>query len=114
METAPPSADPQVVDLARMSLPRLMFALLHRRFTGTISLTPPAADAPGRSADVGARRVWFQGGMPIFTDFSSPHDSIGQVLVDLGLIEPAERDRAMAELARLAQPGAPQIGRAHV
>lgn len=108
METAPPSADPQVVDLARMSLPRLMFALLHRRFTGTISLTPAAPDAPGRSADVGARRVWFQGGMPIFTDFSSPHDSIGQVLVDLGLIEPAERDRAMAELARLAQPGAPR------
>ncbi|WP_434420481.1 DUF4388 domain-containing protein [Nannocystis pusilla] len=108
METAPPSADPQVVDLARMSLPRLMFALLHRRFTGTISLTPPAADVPGRSADAGARRVWFQGGMPIFTDFSSPHDSIGQVLVDLGLIEPAERDRARAELDRLAQPGAPR------
>lgn len=108
METAPPSADPQVVDLARMSLPRLMFALLHRRFTGTITLTPPAADAPGRGEGAGSRRVWFQGGMPIFTDFTSPHDSIGQVLVDLGLIEAAERDRAMAELARLAQPGAPR------
>lgn len=108
METAPPSGDPQVVDLARMSLPRLMFALLHRRFTGTITLTPPAAEGPGRAGDVGARRVWFQGGMPIFTDFTSPHDSIGQVLVDLGLIEEAERDRAMADLARLALPGAPR------
>src|SRR5690606_25597042 len=91
-----------------MSLPRLMFALLHRRFTGTITLTPPASEAAGASADVGARRVWFPGGMPIFTDFTSPHDAIGQVLVDLGLLEPEERDRAIADLARLAQPGAPR------
>lgn len=101
METAPPSAAPQVVDLARMSLPRLMFALLHRRFTGTLTLTPSPPDAV-------SRRVWFQGGLPIFTDFPSPHDAIGQVLVDLGLLEAEERDRALAEHARLAPPGAPR------
>lgn len=98
METAPPSAAPQVVDLGKMSLPRLMFALLHRRFTGTVGLQQPAPEA-------GARQIWFTGGMPIFTDWVSPGDRIGQVLVDLGLLEAEERDRAVAELA---QPGAPR------
>lgn len=109
METAPPSAAPQVVDLAKLSLPRLMFALLHRRFTGTIALTPPPPrpGGPGGPLD-GTRRVWFQGGLPIFTDLVSPHDTIGQVLVDLGLLEADERDRALAEHARLAPPGAPR------
>ena len=48
METAPPSAAPQVVDLGKMSLPRLMFALLHRRFTGTVGLQQPAPEAGAR------------------------------------------------------------------
>ena len=98
METAPSSAAPQVVDLGKMSLPRLMFALLHRRFTGTVALQQ-AAPEPG------ARQIWFTGGMPIFTDWASPGDRIGQVLVDLGLLTAEERDRAVAELAR---PGAPR------
>lgn len=96
METATPSAAPQVFDLARLSLPRLMFALLHRRFSGTMGLTQI-------SPEPGARQTWFQGGMPIFTDWVSPEDAIGQVLVDLGLLDVAERDRAVAELTA---PGA--------
>lgn len=97
MQTAPPSAGaPQVVDLARLSLPRLVFALLHRRFSGTIALAQT-------SPEPGLRHVWFQGGLPIYTDWVSPGDQIGQVLVDLGLIEPDERDRAVAVLG---QPGA--------
>jgi len=97
METATPSAA-QVVDLAKLSLPRLMFALLHRRFSGTLSLTQTAPEP-------GSRSVWFQGGMPIFTDWASPGDAIGQVLVDLELLAAGERDRAVAELSA---PGAPR------
>lgn len=98
METAPSGAAPQVVDLGKTSLPRLMFALLHRRFTGTVGLKQGGPEP-------GERQIWFTGGMPIFTDWASPGDRIGQVLVDLGLLEAEERDRAVAELAR---PGAPR------
>lgn len=98
METTPESGASQVVDLGKLSLPRLMFALLHRRFSGTLALDQPAPEA-------GPRRIWFSGGMPIFTDWVSPGDAIGQVLVDLGLLAADERDRAVSELA---QPGAPR------
>ena len=43
-----------VVDLAQASPPRLLFALLHKRFTGTMDVEQPAsAGQPG-----GTRRVW--------------------------------------------------------
>lgn len=98
METTPTGAGTQVVDLGKLSLPRLMFALLHRRFSGTLALEQSGPEP-------GTRRIWFSGGMPIFTDWASATDSIGQVVVDLGLITAEERDRAAAELAR---PGAPR------
>ncbi|NJK32299.1 MAG: hypothetical protein HC927_07745 [Deltaproteobacteria bacterium] len=53
-----------------MPMPRLFFALLRQRFTGTMTLEQTGA-APGR------RTVWFRGGLPVFTDWFSEPDLLG-------------------------------------
>jgi tetratricopeptide (TPR) repeat protein len=91
MGTGTPGDVAETVDLAAVGLPRLVFALLRQRFSGVVELVQPAPNA-------GPRSVWFQGGMPIFTDWVSPADSLGQILVDTGQITPEERDRAVLAL----------------
>ncbi len=95
METVS-SDDAGVVDIQATSVARLIFALLRERFSGQLKLQqgPPTG---------GPRSIWFQGGMPIFTDWTSPEDCLGQVLVDMGELTPTDRDRAV--LAREATPG---------
>jgi len=83
----PGAATAEVVDLQAIGLPRLVFALLRQRFSGLLALQQPGPDA-------GERSVWFQGGMPIFTDWVSANDSLGQILVETGQLTPEERDRA--------------------
>lgn len=95
MDEATPGAVAETVELAAIGLPRLVFALLRQRFSGVVTL---AQDGP----DGGPRTVWFQGGMPIFTDWVSPPDSLGQILVDTGQITAEERDRAVAAVAAAA------------
>lgn len=94
----PGAATAEVVDLQAIGLPRLVFALLRQRFSGLLSVQQPEPDP-------GERSVWFQGGMPIFTDWVSATDSLGQILVETGQLTPEERDRATAALQ---SPGALQ------
>lgn len=87
----PGAATAEVVDLRALSLPRLVFALLRARFSGLLTL-------PQGEPEAGERTVWFQGGMPIFTDWVSPEDLLGQILVDTGQLTLEVRDRAIAAL----------------
>ncbi len=84
----------EVVDLRAPGLPRLVFALLRARFSGLLTL-------PQTEPEAGERTVWFQGGMPIFTDWVSPEDSLGQILVETGQLPEEERDRAVRALDSL-------------
>lgn len=88
----PGGAPTELVDLGKIGLPRLVFALLRERFSGQVTL-PQALPEPGE------RTIWFQGGMPIFTDWVSPEDRLGQILVETGQLTGAERDRALLALA---------------
>lgn len=67
--------------LDQVSIPRLFFALLHKRFTGTLELQQPEPNA-------GTRTVWIRGGMPVFTDWVVAEDTLGQILLELGSITP--------------------------
>jgi len=93
MEEGTPGAVAETVELATIGLPRLVFALLRQRFSGVVVLNQEDTSSGGQ------RTVWFQGGMPIFTDWVSPPDTLGQILVDTGQITSEERDRAVAALA---------------
>lgn len=64
----------QQVELSQVSLPRLLFALLRQRFSGTVTLQQPPPQ-------IGNRRVWFRGGMPVFTDWVEPQQVLGRVLL---------------------------------
>ena len=99
-----------VVDLAEASPPRLLFALLHKRFTGTLDVEQPASGGqPG-----GMRRVWFGGGMPVYTNWVSGHDVLGQVLLEMGRVDEAALMQGLQQMAQgggllgqiLAQQGA--------
>ncbi len=78
------SLDP---DRGGISIPRLYFALLRQRFTGTLTLT--------QREPAGARSVWFRGGMPVFTDWQSDPDRLGELLVRVGLLDAAGLERAL-------------------
>ena len=64
----------QLVSLTELSIPGLYFQLLKNRYTGTMDLGQ-VVPVPGR------RKIWFRGGMPIFTDWVSPPDVLGEVLL---------------------------------
>ncbi len=84
----------KTVDLAQASAPRVLFALLHQRFTGVMQLE--------QSDPAGPRTIWFSGGMPVFTDWVGATDVLGQVLVELRFISD---DALMAALGTMAQQG---------
>ncbi|HLT39849.1 MAG TPA: tetratricopeptide repeat protein [Enhygromyxa sp.] len=71
-----------------VSIPRLYFALLRQRFTGTLTLT--------QREPAGVRTVWFRGGMPVFTDWVSDGDRLGELLERAGLLDAAGLTRALA------------------
>lgn len=82
----------QAAELSRIGLGRLLFALLRQRFTGMVTL-PQEHPQPGR------RTIWIRGGMPVFTDWESPRDRLGQLLVERGLITAALCGRGLHERA---------------
>jgi len=99
MGTDTPGGKPtEIVDLGQIGLPRLVFALLRERFSGVVTL-PQTLPEPGE------RTIWFQGGMPIFTDWVSPDDQLGQILVETGQLTTVERDHAVSLIAQPV-PGA--------
>lgn len=97
----PPSADAaRQVRLEQISFPRLLFALLHQRFTGTLAIEQPASHAESAAQ----RTIWFRGGMPVFTDWASPGLVLGRIMVGDALITELQLEaalRSMAEDGRL-------------
>ena len=88
-----PTSDParRTASIASYGMPRLYFALLRARFTGTLELPQP--DPEGR------RTVWLRGGSPVFTDWVSSPDVLGQVLLERGAIDSDTLGRALTRLA---------------
>ncbi len=74
-------------------MPRLLFALLHQRFSGTVRVEQPAPN-------VGLRTVWFRGGMPVFTDWVEPAEVLGQVLVRHRMITEPQLLQALEAMAQ--------------
>lgn len=81
------------VSLSQVSAPRLLFALLHQRFSGTLSLEQPPPLA-------GTRSVWVRGGMPVLTDWAVPAELLGQVLLGQGLVDAQQLERAIEAMGR--------------
>lgn len=70
-----------------ISVPRLYFALLRQRFTGTLGLT--------QRHPAGERSVWLRGGMPVFCDWDSADDRLGDLLLRAGALDQAGLQRAL-------------------
>lgn len=87
------AAGSQVVDLSQVSMPRLLFSLLHQRVTGTVTL-----DQPGPHA--GRRTIWLRGGMAVFTDWAEPVEVLGQVLIGARMISEQDLLEALEMMAR--------------
>jgi hypothetical protein len=79
--------------LQELGIPRLLFALLRSRFTGTLTI-PQSVPEPGM------RTIWFRGGMPIFTDWISPPDVLGEVLLAKAMLSPAAYQDGLVAMAR--------------
>jgi tetratricopeptide (TPR) repeat protein len=82
------------VSLGQASVPRLLFALLHQRFSGTLAIEQPPPLA-------GPRSVWLRGGMPVLTDWAAPAEVLGQVLLGQGLVDAEPLQRALEAKARM-------------
>lgn len=78
------------VELSSFSVARLLFALLRQRFTGTVQLSQP---------DFGDKTIWFRGGMPIYTDWTSHADVLGEVLMRDGKISDVQLMEALQTMA---------------
>ena len=87
----PRAAGAKSVQLEQVPLPRLLFALLHQRFTGTLQLE--------QLDPAGPRTVWFRGGMAIFTDWISAVQALGEVLVAESLIQAEQLSAALRTMA---------------
>ncbi|MCA9650325.1 MAG: DnaJ domain-containing protein [Myxococcales bacterium] len=80
------------MSLAEVSVPRLLFALLRQRFTGTLHVQQPPPY-------LGERTVWFRGGMPVYTDWSAPDEVLGRVLITMRLLDEERLLRALEVMA---------------
>lgn len=79
-----------------VSIPRLLFAFLRQRFTGTVTL--------GQREPAGTRTIWIRGGMPVFCDWHSPSDRLGELLRAGGNLDAASLDQALAIQASSQAP----------
>jgi hypothetical protein len=86
------SANPAAVrgDLHQYPLPRLLFHLLRKVFTGVLELV----GADGRAA-----RVYVRDGLPCFADLPSMEDVLGRVLVERGLIDHQQYNDSLQQLS---------------
>jgi curved DNA-binding protein CbpA len=71
---------------------RLLFALLHQRFSGSLAIEQPLPHA-------GLRCVWLRGGMPVLTDWVAPAEVLGQSLLGQGLVDAEQLQRALEAAA---------------
>ena len=77
-------------DFRRYPLPRLLYYLLKKKFTGQIQCRPPEIN-PGR--------IYFRDGQPVFTDLVFSQDYLGTILLQRGLITQQAYDQSLQELA---------------
>lgn len=87
-----PTDAPHAVDLARLAVPQLYFALLRRRFSGTLLVPQPDP--------AGMRSIVFRGGMPVWTTWVSDRDVLGPLLVEQGVLSASVLGEALGEMAR--------------
>lgn len=92
MEITRPRGPAKAVRLEQMPVPRLLFALLHKRFVGTIQLE--------QAEPAGPRTVWFQGGMPVYTDWISARAALGEVLRSEQMITEDQLNGALSTMAK--------------
>jgi tetratricopeptide (TPR) repeat protein len=71
-----------------VSIPRLLFAFLRQRFTGTVTL--------GQREPAGTRSIWLRGGMPVFSDWHNASDRFGELLRTAGIIDASALEQALA------------------
>jgi tetratricopeptide (TPR) repeat protein len=71
---------------------RLLFALLHQRFSGSLAMEQPPPHA-------GPRCVWLRGGMPVLTDWVVPGEVLGQSLLGQGLVDAGQLQHALEVVA---------------
>ena len=77
-------------DFKRYPLPRLLFYLSKKNFTGQLICRPPERN-PGR--------IYFREGKPVFTDIQFSQDYLGTILLQRGLIAQGDYDQSLQELA---------------
>lgn len=78
-------------DLQRYPLPRLLFLLLKKTFTGWLEIS--AAESYNGS-------VFYRQGLPAFTDIPSSTDVLGRVLLEWGMISEEAFNQSLQQLAR--------------
>lgn len=81
----------RTVNIEDVGIARMYFSMLRNRFTGIMHITQPPPDA-------GARKVWFRGGMPIFTDWVSEPDALGELLVARKVISGSAFNEALSQV----------------
>lgn len=74
----------------RYPIPRLLFYLYKKKFTGWLDLTPPESK-PGR--------IYFRDGMAVFADLLFSQDYLGSVLMERGFITQQGYNDSLQELA---------------
>jgi tetratricopeptide (TPR) repeat protein len=97
MELGRPRGATKSLRIEQWPIARMWFALLHQRFTGIVQLDQPDASRPTESA--GSRTVWLEGGMPLYTDWTS-QAVLGEVLVEAGLLSADGLAQALTVMAR--------------
>ncbi len=85
----------RTIDLDEIGFARLVFQLLRKRFTGRAQV---------EQAGVGPRQIWLRGGMPVFTDWASEADAIGELLVSRRIISASTRDQAVQRAKSESKP----------
>jgi CheY-like chemotaxis protein len=93
-------------DLSRTPFPRLLAELAAARATGALVVVAPADDRlRTTTGDTPKKVVYFRGGVPVYVKSNLLRECLGQVLVQMGIIDASVRN---ASLERMRETGARQ------
>ena len=74
-------------------LPKLLFYLYRKQFTGMMSVRQPSGES----------RIYFRDGMPVAAEVSETVEPIGRILLELGLIDENVYNLSLAQAAKTGQ-----------
>jgi CheY-like chemotaxis protein len=95
-----------VGDLAHTPFPRLLVELAEARATGALVVVAPPDDRLRTTVgDTAKKVVYFRGGVPVYVKSNLLRECLGQILVQMGLIDASVRN---ASLERMRETGARQ------